>query len=70
MLSSKHRRNAGSSTIEFVLIASLFLVPLLLGLLWKQTMERYADSELDLAALARAHLDVLLNGLLRKKASS
>jgi hypothetical protein len=28
----KQRRNAGSSTIEFVLIASLFLVPLLLGL--------------------------------------
>jgi len=32
MLSSRRRRNAGSSTIEFVLIASLFLVPLLLGL--------------------------------------
>lgn len=31
-ISAKRRRNAGSSTIEFVLIASLFLVPLLLGL--------------------------------------
>jgi hypothetical protein len=32
MRTRKQRRNAGSSTIEFVLIASLFLVPLLLGL--------------------------------------
>ena len=32
MQSHKQRRNAGSSTIEFVLIASFFLVPLLLGL--------------------------------------
>jgi len=46
------------------------VAPLLLGLLWKQTIERYADRELDLAALARAHVDVLLNGLLRKIVSS
>ncbi len=32
MRTRKQRRNAGSSTIEFVLIASFFLVPLLLGL--------------------------------------
>jgi hypothetical protein len=32
MRSRIQRRNAGSSTIEFVLVASLFLVPLLLGL--------------------------------------
>jgi AcrR family transcriptional regulator len=45
------------------------VAPLLLGVLWKQTFERYAGKKLDLAVLARAHLDVLLDGIRRRKAA-
>lgn len=43
--------------------------PLLLSVLWKHTFDTHADRPLDVAALYRAHLDVLLNGLRRPAAS-
>ena len=42
--------------------------PLVLSALWKHTFDAHAESPLDVAALCRAHLDALLNGLLRPAA--
>ena len=41
--------------------------PLLLSVLWKHSLGPHADHPLDIAALGRAHLDALLNGLRRPK---
>jgi AcrR family transcriptional regulator len=42
--------------------------PLLLSVLWKHSFEPHAGRSLDVAALCRAHLDTLLNGLRRPAA--
>ena len=42
--------------------------PLLLSVLWKHTFDAHAGRPLDVAALGRAHLDALLNGLRRPAA--
>jgi AcrR family transcriptional regulator len=42
--------------------------PLLLSVLWKHTFDPHAGQPLDVAALCRAHLDTLLNGLRRPAA--
>lgn len=39
--------------------------PLLLSVLWKHSFDPHAGHPLDVAALGRAHLDTLLNGLRR-----
>jgi AcrR family transcriptional regulator len=39
------------------------IAPMLLAALWKNSLEPHADAPLDAAALARAHLDLLLQGL-------
>lgn len=43
------------------------MAPLVLGLLWAHSIGPAADRPLDLAALGRAHLDLLLHGLMRKE---
>jgi AcrR family transcriptional regulator len=43
--------------------------PLLLSVLWKHTFDPHAGRPLDVAALCRAHLDTLLNGLRRTRAA-
>jgi AcrR family transcriptional regulator len=43
--------------------------PLLLSVLWKHTFDAHTARPLDVAALCRAHLDALLNGLRRPAAS-
>ena len=42
--------------------------PLVLSALWKHTFDAHSDRPLDVAALCRAHLDALLNGLRRPAA--
>lgn len=42
--------------------------PLLLSVLWKHTFDAHAARPLDVAALCQAHLDTMLNGLLRPAA--
>jgi AcrR family transcriptional regulator len=39
------------------------IAPLVLGLLWMNSLGRVAERPLDLAALGQAHLDLLLDGL-------
>jgi AcrR family transcriptional regulator len=39
------------------------MAPLLLAVLWRHTFEPHDDRPLDVAALARAHIDVLFHGL-------
>ncbi len=46
-------------------VAFCVVGPLLLSVLWKHTFDAHAGRPLDAAALCRAHLDVLLNGLRR-----
>jgi len=43
--------------------------PLLLAMLWKHSLEPYDGKRLDVQALCRAHLDVLLNGLRKPEGS-
>lgn len=44
-------------------VAYLVLAPLVFTVLWRHTFEPHDDRPLDAAALARAHLGTLLNGL-------
>ncbi|HEX5079794.1 MAG TPA: TetR/AcrR family transcriptional regulator [Geminicoccaceae bacterium] len=39
------------------------VAPMLLGALWKNSLEAYDDAPMDTQALARVHLDLLLRGL-------
>ena len=39
------------------------IAPLLIAALWKNSLEAHDDAPLDVPALARAHLDLLLRGL-------
>lgn len=41
------------------------VAPLVLGVLWKHSFQRYEDAPTDFERYARAHLDLLLNGLLQ-----
>jgi AcrR family transcriptional regulator len=45
------------------------MAPLLLALLWTHSFGPVADRPLDVAALCRAHLDLLLNGLKPREAA-
>ncbi len=44
------------------------VAPLLLAMLWKHSLAPVADRPLDIAALCRAHHDLLLDGLRARKA--
>ena len=44
--------------------------PVLLTMLWKHSFEPYDGKRLDAQALCRAHLDLLLHGLLKHEAAS
>ncbi len=44
------------------------LGPLLLSVLWRHTFERHEERPMDMGALCRAHLDLLLHGLETGKA--
>jgi AcrR family transcriptional regulator len=41
--------------------------PVLMATLWNQSLGRYAEKRLDAEALCRTHLDLLLQGLLKKR---
>jgi len=44
-------------------VAYCLLSPLLFSVLWRHSFEPHDEAPLDIAALCRAHLDTLLNGL-------
>ena len=44
-------------------VAYCVIAPLLFSVLWRHSFEPHDDAPLDVAALCRAHLDTLLNGL-------
>lgn len=50
-------------------VAYCVVAPLLLALLWKHSFGPVADRPLDVAALCRAHHDLLLDGLRARKAN-
>jgi AcrR family transcriptional regulator len=56
-------------TIDVEHAACCVVAPLLLAVLWKHSLGPVADNPLDIAALCRAHRDLLLNGLRQRKVS-
>jgi AcrR family transcriptional regulator len=66
LLSEVVRRGIESGEFRAVDVDQVFYCvvgPLLLSVLWRHSFERFDDRPLDAAALCRAHLDLLLNGL-------
>jgi AcrR family transcriptional regulator len=48
-------------------VAYCIVAPLLFSVLWRHSFERHDTKPLDVAALGKAHLDLLLHGLLKPK---
>jgi AcrR family transcriptional regulator len=65
----QHGIDAGTfRPVDTEYAAYCVVAPLLLAMLWKHSLGTVADHPLDLAALCRAHHDLLLNGLRQRGA--